>query len=132
MASHSIVTYTAPTNIACIKYWGKRVGADVDPELNLPLNSSVSVTLNQAQLRTVTTVVLGADFTQDRLWLNGRYASLVAACREPLSWNPLVMISKHTAVVSRGSVVCNGVALCVGPMQGGGLVQEQTHPRRPS
>ncbi len=65
-----VVTYTAPTNIACIKYWGKRVGVDV--ELNLPLNSSVSVTLNQRELRTVTTVAIGPSYTQDRLWLNGR------------------------------------------------------------
>ena len=28
-------TFSAPTNIACIKYWGKR-----DKVLNLPINSS--------------------------------------------------------------------------------------------
>lgn len=66
-----VVTCTAPTNIATIKYWGKKVGAGVDPELNLPINSSVSVTLNKRQLRTVTTVALGEDFSADRLWLNG-------------------------------------------------------------
>jgi mevalonate pyrophosphate decarboxylase len=72
MSGRKIVTYTAPTNIATIKYWGKKVAPGLDPELNLPINSSVSVTLNKGQLRTITTVVLGNDFTADRLWLNGR------------------------------------------------------------
>ena len=44
----------------------------MDLSLNLPLNSSVSVTLNQRQLRTVTTVVVSPAFAVDRLWLNGR------------------------------------------------------------
>lgn len=75
--SRSIVTCTAPTNIATIKYWGKKVSPDLDPELNLPINSSVSVTLNKKQLRTVTTVVLDAAFPADRLWLNGTYVALL-------------------------------------------------------
>jgi diphosphomevalonate decarboxylase len=56
----------AQQNIAVIKYWGKR-----DSKLNLPINSSVSVTINQADLRTVTTVTASRDFAADRLWLNG-------------------------------------------------------------
>ena len=32
----------------------------------------MSITLNQADLRTVTTVSASADFTADRLWLNGQ------------------------------------------------------------
>lgn len=59
-------TSYAPTNIACIKYWGKR-----DTSLNLPINSSVSVTLDMDDLRTVTTVAASSSFKQDRLWLNG-------------------------------------------------------------
>lgn len=59
-------TVSAPTNIAVIKYWGK-----ADSNFNTPINSSVSVTLDQADLRAVTTVAASKEFTQDRLWLNG-------------------------------------------------------------
>jgi len=38
----NIATYSAPINIAVIKYWGKRCST-----LNLPLNNSLSVTLHQ-------------------------------------------------------------------------------------
>ncbi|KAI9727134.1 MAG: diphosphomevalonate decarboxylase [Chrysothrix sp. TS-e1954] len=57
---------TAPVNIAVIKYWGKR-----DASLNLPTNSSLSVTLNQRDLRTHTTAACSASFTSDSLLLNG-------------------------------------------------------------
>ncbi|KAM8955810.1 diphosphomevalonate decarboxylase [Lycaon pictus] len=61
------VTCTAPVNIAVIKYWGKR-----DEDLVLPINSSLSVTLHQDQLKTTTTAAVSKDFTEDRIWLNGR------------------------------------------------------------
>ncbi|CZT06308.1 probable MVD1-mevalonate pyrophosphate decarboxylase [Rhynchosporium agropyri] len=57
---------TAPVNIAVVKYWGKR-----DPKLNLPTNSSVSVTLSQADLRTHTTAACSSTFgSEDSLLLN--------------------------------------------------------------
>lgn len=59
-------TVSAPTNIACIKYWGKAC-----KEYNTPINSSVSVTLDQADLCAVTTASASYLFKQDRLWLNG-------------------------------------------------------------
>ncbi|KAM8799173.1 diphosphomevalonate decarboxylase [Eudromia elegans] len=65
----AMVTCTAPVNMAVIKYWGKR-----DSELVLPINSSLSVTLHQDQLKTTTTVAASRDFTEDRLWLNGEEA----------------------------------------------------------
>ncbi|XP_069595480.1 diphosphomevalonate decarboxylase [Ranitomeya imitator] len=61
------VTCTAPVNIAVIKYWGKR-----NEELILPINSSLSVTLHQDQLKTTTTVCASREFTEDRIWLNGK------------------------------------------------------------
>ncbi|KAI9731755.1 MAG: diphosphomevalonate decarboxylase [Cirrosporium novae-zelandiae] len=57
---------TAPVNIAVIKYWGKR-----DTALNLPTNSSISVTLSQSDLRTHTTASCSASYPpQDTLLLN--------------------------------------------------------------
>ncbi|KAF8588702.1 Diphosphomevalonate decarboxylase [Ramaria rubella] len=60
-------TASAPVNIACIKYWGKR-----DTKLILPTNSSLSVTLDQDHLRSTTTSRADPTFTKDRLWLNGK------------------------------------------------------------
>ncbi|KAF2872413.1 diphosphomevalonate decarboxylase [Massariosphaeria phaeospora] len=58
---------TAPVNIAVIKYWGKR-----DPKLNLPTNSSLSVTLSQSDLRTHTTASCSPNNKSgDSLILNG-------------------------------------------------------------
>ncbi|RDX54878.1 Diphosphomevalonate decarboxylase [Lentinus brumalis] len=59
-------TASAPVNIACIKYWGKR-----DTKLILPTNSSLSVTLDQDHLRSTTTSRADPSFDKDRLWLNG-------------------------------------------------------------
>ncbi|KAG8864616.1 diphosphomevalonate decarboxylase [Tulasnella sp. 330] len=66
MAVHQ-ATASAPVNIACIKYWGKR-----DTRLILPTNSSLSVTLDQDHLRSTTTSRADPSFEKDRLWLNGK------------------------------------------------------------
>uniref|UniRef100_A0A3Q1H0G6 Diphosphomevalonate decarboxylase n=2 Tax=Anabas testudineus TaxID=64144 RepID=A0A3Q1H0G6_ANATE len=63
----NVVTCTAPVNIAVIKYWGKR-----NEELILPINSSLSVTLHQDQLKTTTTAATSRSFQEDRIWLNGK------------------------------------------------------------
>ncbi|KAJ6440676.1 voltage-gated K+ channel beta subunit (KCNAB) [Purpureocillium lavendulum] len=65
---------TAPVNIAVVKYWGKR-----DPKLNLPTNSSLSVTLSQADLRTLTTASCAAAFGGDSLTLNGELSDISGA-----------------------------------------------------
>ena len=64
------------------------VGKD-SVELNTPINSSVSVTLDQKDLRAVTTVCASKDFPADRLWLNGseepltdRFHTVLAKIRE--------------------------------------------------
>ncbi|EQK99690.1 hypothetical protein G6O67_004823 [Ophiocordyceps sinensis] len=63
---------TAPVNIAVVKYWGKR-----DAKLNLPTNSSLSVTLSQADLRTLTTASCSASFAPgDSLTLNAEPADV--------------------------------------------------------
>eukprot|EP00619_Florenciella_sp_RCC1007_P004405 CAMPEP_0205907686 /NCGR_PEP_ID=MMETSP1325-20131115/2714_1 /ASSEMBLY_ACC=CAM_ASM_000708 /TAXON_ID=236786 /ORGANISM="Florenciella sp., Strain RCC1007" /LENGTH=103 /DNA_ID=CAMNT_0053273803 /DNA_START=22 /DNA_END=330 /DNA_ORIENTATION=- len=66
-----VETTSCPTNIACIKYWGK-----ASKKMNTPINSSVSVTLDQDDLRAVTTVATSKAFTQDRLFLNGSELSM--------------------------------------------------------
>ncbi len=53
----------APSNIALCKYWGKRQN-----ELNLPVNSSLSISL--AHLGTQTQIELSQD-NQDHVFLNG-------------------------------------------------------------
>ncbi|KAF2399066.1 diphosphomevalonate decarboxylase [Trichodelitschia bisporula] len=65
---------TAPVNIAVIKYWGKR-----DVTLNLPTNSSLSVTLSQSDLRTHTTASCSSTFTSDTLHLNSAPQDITGA-----------------------------------------------------
>ncbi|OQE91945.1 hypothetical protein PENNAL_c0008G11976 [Penicillium nalgiovense] len=70
-------TTTAPVNIAVIKYWGKR-----DTTLNLPTNSSLSVTLSQRSLRTLTTASCSAAYPPtDTLNLNGSPQDIQASKR---------------------------------------------------
>ena len=57
-------TYDAPPNIALVKFWGMR-----DPELVLPYNSSVSVTLDRFRSRT--RVRFDPTLSDDRVTLNG-------------------------------------------------------------
>lgn len=46
--------------------------------MNLPTNSSISVTLSQDDLRTLTTASCSPEFEQDQLWLNGKLESLAS------------------------------------------------------
>jgi len=65
-SSSRVVTCSAPSNIALIKYWGKR-----DEELVLPVNSSLSVTLDDVMCSR-TTAELNEAFEEDALVLNGQ------------------------------------------------------------
>jgi len=67
-------TVSAPTNIAVIKYWGK-----ASLSLNTPINSSVSLTLSQDTLRSVTTaMLLPQESGTNKLWLNGAEEDITA------------------------------------------------------
>jgi hypothetical protein len=48
------------------RYWGKR-----DPKLILPVNSTLSLTIDQQQLCSTTTSRADPSFQRDRLWLVG-------------------------------------------------------------
>ncbi len=56
-------TAIAPSNIAFIKYWGKK-----DEILRLPENGSIS--MNLSNLLTTTTVEFGKDFKEDMVIIN--------------------------------------------------------------
>jgi diphosphomevalonate decarboxylase len=67
MTSTPIHTTISPVNIAIIKYWGKK-----DTKLHIPLNSSLSFTLNMDDLKTTTSVVASTQFETSRIYLNGK------------------------------------------------------------
>lgn len=67
--SNEFVTAEVPSNIAFVKYWGKR-----DTAAQWPANSSLSMTLDKA--RTVTSArVLGPDATSDKITKDGTLLS---------------------------------------------------------
>lgn len=58
-------TATAPSNIAFIKYWGKK-----DEKLRLPVNGNIS--MNLSNLLTTTTVEFSLRFKEDRVVINNK------------------------------------------------------------
>lgn len=105
-----VATCAAPTNIAVVKYWGKG-----DEALNTPLNSSVSVTLHDEQLRATTTVASAPWFTTTKLWLNGtehpvgkRAATVIREmrrlARDPTQWEhaSLHIVSENSFPTAAG------------------------------
>src|SRR5581483_10844974 len=58
-------TAVAPSNIAFIKYWGKK-----DEVLGLPENGSIS--MNLSNLLTTTTVEFNNAFSEDSVTINGK------------------------------------------------------------
>jgi diphosphomevalonate decarboxylase len=63
--SDEIVTAVGTPNIALVKYWGKR-----DFKLNLPTNSSISITLDES-LNTRTSVLFSDKLKEDNMYING-------------------------------------------------------------
>ena len=70
----TVATAQACANLAFVKYWGKR-----DASLNLPLNNSISMTLDGA--RTTTTVRFSAGLARDTVTLAGSNAVPAFAAR---------------------------------------------------
>ncbi|CAI2370864.1 unnamed protein product [Moneuplotes crassus] len=61
------LTAVSPINIALIKYWGKCDEIEI-----IPINSSLSITLNCDDLCSTTTVSLGESYEESELILNGK------------------------------------------------------------
>ncbi|KAK9300898.1 hypothetical protein QLX08_006600 [Tetragonisca angustula] len=80
------VTCIASINIAVIKYWGKR-----DEVLILPVNDSISATLDTDHLHAKTTVMTSSTFKEDRIWLNGKEEEI----KNPRLQNCLTQIRKR-------------------------------------
>jgi len=75
----------ANSNIAFIKYWGKR-----DEGLNLPMNSSFSMTLD-SQLSTTTKIEFSPEYKKDSLVLNNKEQSGIKRER----------VSKHLDIIRK-------------------------------
>lgn len=68
---YKIFTAKAPVNIAVIKYWGKS-----NETFKVPINDSLSGTLNLAEMCATTSVAISDKFVADELWLNGKKQNL--------------------------------------------------------
>jgi diphosphomevalonate decarboxylase len=90
-----VSTFEATPNIAVVKYWGKR-----DNNLNLPNNSSISVTMDET-LRTVTSVEFGGNLKADALILNGKAALQGETAR---ATKVLDAIRKQTGIKAKARV----------------------------
>lgn len=91
-------TAVAPSNIAFIKYWGRK-----NEELRLPENGSVSMTLSN--LTTTTTVAFNREFPEDMVTIDGVSNSTEVArvTRHLDRIRKLAGISEKAQVVSRNS-----------------------------
>ncbi len=79
-------TAVAGSNIAFVKYWG-----NLDDSLRLPMNGSLSMTLDAAH--TTTTIHFDAEYKTDRLTLNGHRANQTATLRAALHLDHLRQIA---------------------------------------
>lgn len=66
-----VITAQAPVNIAVIKYWGKS-----NIELKIPINDSLSGTLDLNYMCTTTSIYISETYEEDRLVLNNKEQSL--------------------------------------------------------
>ncbi|XP_046657442.1 diphosphomevalonate decarboxylase-like [Daphnia pulicaria] len=93
-------TCIAPINIAVIKYWGKS-----DEEQIIPLNDSISITLDTDYMFTKTTATISPEFTQDSIVLNNeqgsgdgvRFQNCLSEVRK------LAASSKHASTVEKST-----------------------------
>jgi len=100
-------TARAGSNIAFVKFWGA-----LDPELNLPLNNSISLTLDQAS--TIVSIEFSPRVGEDTVQLEGRPATGVARERVVAHLDRLRALARSAEpaqVVSRSTFpVATGMA----------------------
>lgn len=93
-------TAKANTNIALIKYWGKR-----DEKLFLPMNGSISITLDR--FYTTTTVEFGKEIKEDTLILNNTLGN-VSDTKKVTSFlnkvRDIAGVDYHANIVSENNV----------------------------
>ncbi|HQT45469.1 MAG TPA: diphosphomevalonate decarboxylase, partial [Candidatus Micrarchaeota archaeon] len=104
-----IVSAVSAPNIALVKYWGKR-----DDLLKLPINDSISITLDENTLASTTTLVLGSRLRRDMFILNkknGPDAHIAEALmlirkrlggRYPLIKKPVLLVSENNFPTAAG------------------------------
>lgn len=99
------VTAKAPVNIAVIKYWGKQ-----QDKLKIPINDSLSGTLNMDDMCTTTSVLIDETIKEDSLYLNGEEQNLHESSPAKLmierirSMTPIEELSKmKTKIVSNNN-----------------------------
>ncbi|MDR0300544.1 MAG: diphosphomevalonate decarboxylase [Streptococcaceae bacterium] len=97
-----IITATAHTNIALIKYWGKE-----NVELNIPTTSSLSMTLDK--FYTTTSVEFNSSLAQDTLILNEKEVDATRVHKflnifrsEVADFGPVLVISKNHVPTAAG------------------------------
>ncbi len=103
--SNKIFTAAAGSNIAFIKYWGRR-----DDALNLPANSSISMTLDSA-VSTRTSVAFSRKLDRDRLYINGEEEQLDGSANEKTVFMKRILdhvrsvakAKEHVLIVSENS-----------------------------
>ena len=92
-------TAVAGSNIAFVKYWG-----NLDDEQRIPMNGSISMTLDAAH--TITTVEFRDDYDADRLTLNEELATQKATYRAAVHLDHLRAVTgnrQFAKVVSQNS-----------------------------
>lgn len=98
-SNHATASAIAGSNIAFVKYWG-----NLDHNLRIPMNGSISMTLDNASTRT--TVTFSDDYAQDLLILNGDTAGEAATRRASNHVSLLRALAgrrQHARIVSRNS-----------------------------
>lgn len=111
MDTTTIMTSTAKahTNIAFIKYWGKK-----NQQLNLPTTSSLSLTLDK--FYTKTTVTLDDTLSTDALYLNNqkvdatRVHQFLDVLRDELGYFPTLKINSYNHVPTSAGLASSASA----------------------